>query len=163
ILPASLHAAVAAAFPTTGGPKTFHHSAARTLTGGDFRNAYTPPHATPPSGSDTATSQATVATLQLSTFNSSDLTSYASEHQYPAAKNPSIVALSTSWGMCEAGTGRSLILAYEPIIAALNAVGVTVFASSGDFGIYDCGDPSGTGFGNSQPDVDYPASSPRVV
>jgi len=39
------------------------------------------------------------------------------------------------------------------------AAGVTVFASSGDAGIYDCG----YGPYDTTPDVDYPASSPSVV
>ncbi len=64
-------------------------------------------------------------------------------------KNPNIVAMSVSWGGCEADTGRKAITTLEPILKSLIAAGVTVFASAGDAGIYDC---------SSTPDagVDYP-------
>ncbi|MBV9485855.1 MAG: S53 family peptidase [Frankiaceae bacterium] len=74
-----------------------------------------------------------------------------------------IVALSTSWGNCEANYGRQQINAMQSMIKALVAAGVTVFSSSGDAGIYDCGDSTGTGLGNSTAGVDYPASSPQVI
>ena len=73
-------------------------------------------------------------------------------------KNPNIVALSSSWGQCESQTGTAAIRSLEPTLQSLTAAGVTVFASSGDFGIYDCGDSTST-----QPDVDYPGSSPSVI
>jgi kumamolisin len=70
--------------------------------------------------------------------------------------DPKIVALSASWGLCELDTGRPSMNAMEPILAALLASGVTVFASSGDDGIYDqCSAPGAH--------VDYPASSPEVI
>jgi kumamolisin len=69
--------------------------------------------------------------------------------------DPHIVALSTSWGACELSTGSDQINAMEPILASLASVGVTIFAASGDDGIYDqCG---------SDANVDYPASSPEVI
>jgi kumamolisin len=74
-----------------------------------------------------------------------------------------IVALSTSWGGCEANYGAKQIRATQTVIKALVAAGVTVFAASGDDGIYDCRDSTGTGLGNSEAGVDYPASSPQVV
>jgi kumamolisin len=77
--------------------------------------------------------------------------------------DPHIVALSTSWGNCEANYGRAQIRATQTVIKALVAAGVTVFAASGDDGIYDCRDSTGTGLGNSKAGVDYPASSPSVV
>jgi kumamolisin len=77
--------------------------------------------------------------------------------------DPNIVALSSSWGECESAQGAASIKAAETVLKALTAAGVTVFASSGDDGIYDCGDSTMTGVGNTQPDVDYPASSPEVV
>jgi hypothetical protein len=77
--------------------------------------------------------------------------------------NPNITALSSSWGQCELGTGAASIATTETLIKALVAAGVTVFASSGDDGIYDCRSTSMTGLDNSQADVDYPASSPEVV
>jgi kumamolisin len=86
--------------------------------------------------------------------------------QDPHAKrggDPHIVALSTSWGNCEANYGQRQIGATQSMVKALVAAGVTVFASSGDGGIYDCGDSTGTGLGNAKAGVDYPASSPQVV
>ncbi|HEX3705046.1 MAG TPA: S53 family peptidase [Mycobacteriales bacterium] len=73
-----------------------------------------------------------------------------------AGGDSAITALSVTWGECEADTGASVIKnTLEPIMASLVAAGVTVFASSGDQGVYDC-DNDSTG-------VDYPASSPEVV
>ncbi|MGH3508930.1 MAG: S53 family peptidase, partial [Nocardioidaceae bacterium] len=75
-----------------------------------------------------------------------------------------IGALSVSWGSCEAQNDAGAIDAAEPIIESLVAAGVTVFASSGDSGAYDCtsydvdGNPVDATVG-----VDYPASSPVVI
>ncbi len=66
-----------------------------------------------------------------------------------------ITAVSTSWGACETYFGRSQISAIEQDLAALSALGVSVFAASGDSSAYDCGSTS--------PGVDYPAASPSVV
>lgn len=77
-------------------------------------------------------------------------------NDYATAPDPNITALSTSWGQCESWTGARAIKSFEPIIESVVAAGVTVFASAGDYGIYDCGY-------DNQPDVDYPASSPAVV
>lgn len=74
-----------------------------------------------------------------------------------------ITALSVSWGACETAMTADSIATYQPIIASLVAAGVTVFAASGDAGIYDCQSNTGTGLDNHQADVDYPASSPQVV
>jgi hypothetical protein len=80
-------------------------------------------------------------------------------NRFATAKNPHIVAMSSSWGQCESITGRKAISTLEPILQSLTAAGVTVFASSGDAGIYDCdSDPSDT-----TADVDYPGSSPSVI
>ncbi len=70
--------------------------------------------------------------------------------------DPHIVALSTSWGLCELDTGAAIINAMEPVLASLVAAGVTVFAASGDDGIYDQCSAAGA-------HADYPASSPEVV
>lgn len=67
-----------------------------------------------------------------------------------------IVAVSDSWGSCEADTGRSAIETLEPILMSLEAAGVTIFSSSGDQGIYDNCSETGV-------DTDYPTSSPEVV
>ncbi len=76
--------------------------------------------------------------------------------------DPHIVALSTSWGACEDDFSTSFrgdtMKTVEPLLQSLNAAGVTIFAASGDDGIYDCG--HGT---SSKIAVDYPASSPSVV
>jgi hypothetical protein len=233
-LPASLKSVVSGAYPTTGGPAPFHHATTGALKGRDFRNADTPANVVPSTGQHDAGT--TVATLQLATFNASDITHYAAEqtpklpnavadgqfkevkvdggttstdgdvevdldqesilstaptanqHAYIApnteagfndvfstvfddvvgnqfAKLPDkhITALSSSWGECEAETGAANINTLEPILKSLTAAGVTVFAASGDDGIYDCRSLTGTGLDNTQADVDYPASSPEVV
>lgn len=77
-------------------------------------------------------------------------------NQYAKAKNPHIVAFSTSWGGCESETGSQAIRSLEPILQSLTAAGVTVFAAAGDAGIYDCSQ-------SATPDVDYPGSSPSVI
>ena len=59
--------------------------------------------------------------------------------------DPKIAALSTSWGACEAefssgfAFGHDTVKAVGNILQSLTAAGVTVFAASGDDGIYDCG------------------------
>jgi kumamolisin len=76
-----------------------------------------------------------------------------------------IVALSISWGSCEANWGPDMAGMHNALLAA-KAAGVTVFAASGDSGKYDCYDtqtsqgaaPVVTDIG-----VDYPASDPLVV
>lgn len=81
-----------------------------------------------------------------------------------ARRNPHIAALSTSWGQCEALTGSSFITTQaEPLLQSLAAAGVTIFAASGDNGIYDCGSVKGDGSDDPTADVDFPASSPQVV
>jgi kumamolisin len=67
-----------------------------------------------------------------------------------------IVAVSSSWGICEADTGLQDIETMEPILQSVLAAGVTIFSSSGDQGIYD-------GCNSQLTDVDYPASSPEAV
>jgi kumamolisin len=79
--------------------------------------------------------------------------------------DPKIAALSTSWGACEAefsdgfAFGHDTIRAVNNIIESLTAAGVTVFAASGDDGIYDCGFPPSS----TRTAVDFPASSPSAV
>jgi hypothetical protein len=77
--------------------------------------------------------------------------------------DPKIVALSTSWGACEDdfefNFNRETINAVENVLKSLTAAGVTVFAASGDDGVYDCGNSSSS----TKIAVDYPASSPAVV
>lgn len=72
-----------------------------------------------------------------------------------------IGALSVSWGGCEDDSADQLRTVVNPILKSLVAAGVTVFASSGDSGAYDCTDPL-LGLTHTQ-GVDFPASSPYVV
>ncbi|HVT65497.1 MAG TPA: hypothetical protein VHD81_10100 [Mycobacteriales bacterium] len=80
----------------------------------------------------------------------------------PDGGDPHIVALTTSWGGCEDDFSLSFRgdtqQAVETLLQSLNAAGVTIFAASGDDGVYDCG--HGT---SSKIAVDYPASSPSVI
>lgn len=71
-----------------------------------------------------------------------------------------ISVVTTSWGDCEQDLGRAQILAMNDQIARLAALGVTVFAASGDASVWDC--PAGTPYANAV-SVDFPASSPYVV
>lgn len=68
-----------------------------------------------------------------------------------------LAAVSISWGGCEADTPPSAIGALHQAVVNTLAAGVTVFAASGDWGAYDCPDPS------SAPSVDLPAADPLVV
>ena len=77
--------------------------------------------------------------------------------------DPHITTLSVSWGECESGSGNGFVGTLEPILESLTAAGVTVFASSGDDGIYDCGTASNGAATTSTVGVDFPASSPYVV
>ena len=72
-------------------------------------------------------------------------------------------ALSISWGLCEPAALSGGSTAVDGISAALQAVtaaGVTVFASAGDSGGYDCSTSSAP---DNTPAVDYPASDPHVI
>jgi kumamolisin len=70
--------------------------------------------------------------------------------------SPNLVALSTSWGVCE--PDDRVIRAEEDALEEIVASGVTVFAATGDSGPYDCGGRVIRG-----PAVDFPASSPVVI
>src|SRR5205807_9358653 len=72
------------------------------------------------------------------------------------------VALSLSWGGCEASDSRTWLAAMDQALATTLAAGVTIFAASGDAGSEDCIDELG-GSAAFAPAVDYPASSPYVV
>jgi hypothetical protein len=76
-------------------------------------------------------------------------------HAYQGG-DPHIVAVTDSWGVCEADEGTQNIQTLEPILTSLVAAGVTIFTSSGDQGVYD--DCSG-----AETDVDYPSASPEAV
>jgi hypothetical protein len=68
-----------------------------------------------------------------------------------------LAAVSISWGGCEAETSPSAVGALHQALVNTLAAGVTVFAASGDWGAYDCPDPT------SGPSVDLPAADPLVV
>jgi hypothetical protein len=77
--------------------------------------------------------------------------------------DPHIAALTTSWGACEDDFTSNFpgdsIKTVEALLQSLDAAGVTVFAATGDDGIYDCGRSKTS----TKVAVDYPASSPEVV
>ena len=70
-----------------------------------------------------------------------------------------ISVVTTSWGDCEQDLGTAQLLAMEDQIERLAALGVTVFAASGDSSSWDC--PAGQW--QDTISVDFPASSPYVV
>ena len=72
-------------------------------------------------------------------------------------------ALSISWGLCESDAlagGTATVDAISSALAAVTAAGVTVFASAGDAGAFDC---STNAVPNNHEVVDYPASDPHVI
>ena len=69
-------------------------------------------------------------------------------------------ALSISWGLCETDAGSGAMNAIHDMFTTVVAAGVTVFASSGDSGAYDC---STSAKPNNALSVDYPASDPNVI
>lgn len=73
-----------------------------------------------------------------------------------------MVALSISWGLCEPEMTPSVMDAMHAAFQNIVAAGVTVFASSGDSGAYDCAGIPGTTHGNELT-VDSPANDPLVV
>jgi hypothetical protein len=72
-----------------------------------------------------------------------------------------LIALSISWGLCEANLTAPEVTAFSSAFAAVTAAGVTTFAASGDEGPYDCSRPEGPT--NTTAAVDYPSSDPNVV
>jgi len=73
-----------------------------------------------------------------------------------------IVALSLSWGSCEADMTSNDYTVLHQSIGHLVAQGVTMFSSSGDSASFDCAYDTPAASAN-QPNVDYPASDPFVV
>ncbi|MDQ1681454.1 MAG: kumamolisin, partial [Frankiaceae bacterium] len=80
-----------------------------------------------------------------------------------AAAQPTITAVSVSWGMCELAYGHGgaddPIPAWEQQIQRITALGIPIFAATGDGGSYDCT----SGALRDSLAVDFPASSPEVV
>jgi hypothetical protein len=88
-------------------------------------------------------------------------------------KGDPIVALSSSWGACEAditsdangnnpGGDGTFIRSVDNVLQQLVAAGVTVTAATGDYGRFDCSNPDGTP-NTSKDGQDFPASSPSVL
>jgi kumamolisin len=67
---------------------------------------------------------------------------------------------STSWGLCEPDSPAWYRDAVGQAIDRMLAAGVTLFAASGDAGMYDCSRPDAV---DNTPAVDFPASYPGVV
>src|SRR3954452_1790240 len=72
------------------------------------------------------------------------------------------VALSLSWGGCEASDDRKWVATMDSALAYTLAAGFTIFAASGDAASRDCIDVLGGSAGEALA-VDYPASSPYAV
>ena len=72
----------------------------------------------------------------------------------------SAVAISTSWGMCEAGINSAFQGALGTLLAQAAAQGQTVVAASGDAGSEDC---FAGGSGSTSLAVDSPADDPNVT
>ena len=73
---------------------------------------------------------------------------------HDTVNNPSVISIS--WGGPEASWTTQSLSAYDSAFQAASAMGITVFAASGDNGSSD-------GASDSQDHVDFPASSPHVT
>ncbi len=71
--------------------------------------------------------------------------------------------VSISWGSCEVNQGVSAIASENVYLQQMVAQGQGVFASAGDTGAYDCLPNDGSGIGDTELNVDDPASNPSVV
>jgi hypothetical protein len=82
-----------------------------------------------------------------------------------------IVALSSSWGNCEANstldptyaTDERFYQAFQDVSEYVLAAGVTMFAPTGDDGIADCYSQYSGVAASAHPMVDWPASSPQWI
>jgi hypothetical protein len=75
------------------------------------------------------------------------------------ASTQKIVAISTSWGLCEADAyngNPGLLQTDQQAIDAVVAAGIPIFAASGDSGAFDCHNSTSLA-------VDTPASFPEVI
>jgi kumamolisin len=68
--------------------------------------------------------------------------------------------ISTSWGRCDLLVPDAERIADENALAAARAVGITVFAASGDNGAYDC---QAEDLSDQRVSVDWPAASASVI
>jgi kumamolisin len=71
--------------------------------------------------------------------------------------------ISTSWGLCEQKSGSSELNTLHSIFQSASLAGINVFAASGDFGAYDCNDPSSPSPLDGVLSVDSPAGDPNVI
>lgn len=76
------------------------------------------------------------------------------------AANGLVQVVSTSWGMCEAGTNAYTLNSLDAPIQQIVAAGASMFASSGDYGPYGC---SYAGNQDTRLSTVFPASDPNVV
>lgn len=95
------------------------------------------------------------ATIRMYLGASAYLSTFTDVFNKIVTDNQAKVA-TTSWGLCETGTGQATINTDDNIFAQGAAEGITFFAASGDSGSNDCQ-------GSSTPAVDYPASDPYVT
>jgi hypothetical protein len=112
-MPSGLGALVSSVFPTRSAVHPFH-SSATPLTGADLRKAYTSPGTPAYSGRDGGL---TVATLQLSGWDPSDLTTYARERGLPRASLRTVRVdggTTDTSGDVEVALDQESILATEP-------------------------------------------------
>lgn len=77
-------------------------------------------------------------------------------------RNGLLQVASTSWGLCEADLAPYPWYTTQvgDAITLMLAAGVTLYAASGDSGIYDCSRSTSV---DNTPSVDFPASHPGVV
>jgi subtilase family serine protease len=68
--------------------------------------------------------------------------------------------ISSSWGICELQSNRSMISATEQALKAATAAGISMFVASGDSGAYDC---QRSNLADHQLTVDSPAASAYAV
>jgi hypothetical protein len=84
-----------------------------------------------------------------------------------ATGKDNIVALSISWGLCEADMAPATMTAMSQAFQRVLAAGVTVFAASGDSGSWDCqgltSSPPIVPFDPNAQYVDSPANDPLVI
>lgn len=71
------------------------------------------------------------------------------------ASDDSAQVVSISYGSCESEYGKSVMKTEDVSFAQMAAEGMTIFAGSGDFGVYDCD--------TKHLNVDFPASDPNLT
>lgn len=90
--------------------------------------------------------------------NTSPYTSYINDTYNAIVTRNVDKVVTTSWGVCEPGSGTSELQVLDTIFAEAAAQGQTIFAAAGDNGSDDCRSNPQT-----PPSVDSPASDPYVM